>query len=335
MNGPELVVFGCLTLDNVITAAADVLPQSYGGNCLYAALGARLWSDRVGIVSRAGRDFPDAMFELLEDKGIAAQGIVRLDVPHGRNMAFAYRADGSRTRAIPEELLARVPAAERARFVDTTLLPDAHRRWLDFAPSAVDVPEAWWRSAYGMHDAYMPVERHREIAGAARARAGRRIWLQIDSPWRDERDAALADPRTLYAEVDALLPSEADVEVYRPGVSCAQTIAAMLADGAPRIVLKRGSSGCAVYARGAGLVAEIPAARIEAVDPTGAGDAFCGGFLAGIVRTYDVLRAARCGTVAASFAVESPGIARLATATRDEAEVRLASLVAQSTARAV
>jgi len=38
MSAPELVVFGCLTLDNVITAAGDVLAQSYCGNCLYAGL---------------------------------------------------------------------------------------------------------------------------------------------------------------------------------------------------------------------------------------------------------------------------------------------------------
>jgi len=270
------------------------------------------------------------MFELLDGKGIAADGIARLDAPHGRNMAFAYRPDGSRTRAIPPGLLARVPSSERARFVDTTLLPDAHRRWLDFAPSAADMPSAWWAAARGIHDAYMPVARHPEIARAARERGARRIWMQIDSPWRDAQDAALADPRPLYADLDAVLPSEADVEAARPCASCDEAVATMLAEGAPTVVLKRGPAGCAVYARGKGLVAEIPAVRVDAVDPTGAGDAFCGGFLAGIARTGDPVSAARYGTVSASFAVGSAGIARLAAATRGEAESRLAALAPRS-----
>src|SRR5262245_35161548 len=115
MNAPELVVFGCLTLDNVVTAEGVCLPQSFGGNCLYAVLGARLWCDRVGIVSRYGADYPGAVFELLRETGIDAAGLARLDRPHGRNMAFAYRADGSRTRAIPPEVLARIPPRERPR----------------------------------------------------------------------------------------------------------------------------------------------------------------------------------------------------------------------------
>ncbi|WP_322808043.1 PfkB family carbohydrate kinase, partial [Thermanaerothrix sp.] len=42
-------------------------------------------------------------------------------------------------------------------------------------------------------------------------------------------------------------------------------------------------------------------------DPTGAGDAFCGGFLAGYRQTYDPLAAVLHGNVSASLVIEGSG----------------------------
>jgi len=326
MSAPELVVFGCLTLDNVVTAEGVCLPQSFGGNCLYAALGARLWCERVGIVSRCGGDYPGAVFELLRETGIDASGVTRLERPHGRNVAFAYRADGSRTRAIPPEVLARMPVEERPRFVDTTLLPEADAKWLDFSPGASDMPAAWWDSVRGVHDAYMPVERHGEIAAAIRARPNRGIWMQIDSPWHDRKRPDLDDAIELFRNVQAVLPSEADIEDFQPGVGYEETVEEMLRMGARLIAVKRGAAGSAVFARDKGLIAKIRALEVVVVDPTGAGDAFCGGFLAGLLASGDPVMAARYGTVSASFAVEAAGLGRLAHADPSEARARLATL---------
>jgi sugar/nucleoside kinase (ribokinase family) len=56
----------------------------------------------------------------------------------------------------------------------------------------------------------------------------------------------------------------------------------------------------------------------EVVDPTGAGNTFLGGFMAGWERMKDVREASIYGNVAASFAVEQVG---LPTLTRDEGDV--------------
>ena len=52
---------------------------------------------------------------------------------------------------------------------------------------------------------------------------------------------------------------------------------------------------------------EIPAYPSRVVDPTGAGNVFAGGFLAGLTKTSDLVEAVLYGTVAASFAVEGSG----------------------------
>jgi ribokinase len=72
-------------------------------------------------------------------------------------------------------------------------------------------------------------------------------------------------------------------------------------------VVKRASLGQLVYDAANKKRWEIPAYPARVVDPTGAGDAFCGGFSAGYLLTYDPLRAALHGNVSASLAVEGSG----------------------------
>jgi len=325
MTGPEVAIFGCLTPDNVVTADGECLPQTFGGNALYGALGARVWSDRVGMVSRFGAGYPPACFELLRSLNIDIEGVRDLGKPHGRNVAFAYNADGSRTRNFPQAVVDRIPPAERARFIDSSTLPDALERWHEFAPDESDVPAGWWPTLRGIHCATMPVVKHRRIARACRARFGSSGWIQIDSPFYDAPPGNRAEE--LYSDINALLPSEADIETFWPGSDPDETVITLLGHGARVVVLKLGSAGCRIFEQGRGLTAEIAVVPVEARDPTGAGDSFCGGFLVGMLRTGNLVDAARYGTVSASFAVETHGPDGLVRSTRQEALDRLNSLM--------
>ena len=44
------------------------------------------------------------------------------------------------------------------------------------------------------------------------------------------------------------------------------------------------------------------------MDPTGAGDSFCGGFLAGYRQTYEPVQAVLYGNISASLTIEGSGI---------------------------
>lgn len=52
----------------------------------------------------------------------------------------------------------------------------------------------------------------------------------------------------------------------------------------------------------------VPDYQSKWVDPTGAGDAFAGGFLAGYRELYDPLEAAVMGSIAASIVAEGSGV---------------------------
>ena len=77
--------------------------------------------------------------------------------------------------------------------------------------------------------------------------------------------------------------------------------------GCEFIVIKSGGLGQYLYDAVGKHRWDIPAYPSRMADPTGAGDAFCGGFLAGYRKTYDPLEAALHGNVSASLAVEGSG----------------------------
>lgn len=324
MKRDLLVCAGSLTLDNIVTAEGRQLPQSFGGNVLYSALGARIWHDAVGLVSRAGSDFPAACLDLLAGRGLRTEGIRRLRSRHGMNVAFCYRRDGSRVREFPPEVIAAIAPQERQRFIDYGIAGADTRFaiWTEFAPDGTDIPDDWMPAIAALHCAAMPVQRHHAIA--ARVRRETNAWLQVDSPWYDERALGRDEATSLFALLDAILPSEDDVARASPGRAIADTLAHMQRQGARLIVLKRGARGSRILSTASKPV-DIPALPgAAAVDPTGAGDAFCGGFLAGIHLTGDPVQAALYGTVSASFAIAAPGIGGLLAASRDQAQERLA-----------
>ena len=327
MGRDLLVCAGSLTLDNVMTADDRLLPRTPGGNVIYSGLGALLWHPRVGLVSRAGTDFPAESLERLAARGLDVAGVRRVPEPHGMNVAFRYAPDGSRVRRFPPDAVALIPESERARFSDYGVgsIEDRFRIWTAFAPDGAGLPTAWLPALAGLHGAAMPVDHHRLIAARVRAEAPG-AWLQVDSPWYDERDLARDEATPLLALIDALLPSLDDVVRVAPEAPVEEGVAIILARGARLLVLKLGSVGCRVMRPGAAPVA-VPACQgMPVVEPTGAGDAFCGGFLAGLHLTGDPFEAALRGTVSASFAIEAPGFEGLMRDRRDEAEARLDAL---------
>ena len=80
-----------------------------------------------------------------------------------------------------------------------------------------------------------------------------------------------------------------------------------------------GKDGALVYERNSDDWFIQPAQPVQVVDTTGAGDAFCGGFMAAYLQDRNDLRqAARAGSISASFAVASFGMQALLDAQLEE-----------------
>src|SRR5439155_12502306 len=94
--------------------------------------------------------------------------------------------------------------------------------------------------------------------------------------------------------------------------------------GVPMVVAKMGKEGVLVWDRSRLVAVPVEAAPATTVDVTGAGDAFCGGFAAGLAQGLEPLEAARRGSISAAFATEGFGSLALTSVTPSDAKARLA-----------
>lgn len=94
---------------------------------------------------------------------------------------------------------------------------------------------------------------------------------------------------------------------FLSGLRAPSDVADALVEAYPVVALKLGRDGCIVAARGRGQPIRLPGAAEGVIDTTGAGDAFCAGFLAGWVRGADLFACAESAVRAATEAVHSMG----------------------------
>jgi pfkB family carbohydrate kinase len=119
--------------------------------------------------------------------------------------------------------------------------------------------------------------------------------------------------RRLYADLgflrgaSAFLPSEAEiVRIWEPrdiGVWLRETASRLKC----RLVAKLGERGSLVCDAERGVLIHTPAHPVNVVDATGAGDGYCGGFVAGLAAGRPLAECAAMEAVSASHVVEASG----------------------------
>jgi sugar/nucleoside kinase (ribokinase family) len=271
-----------------------------GGAALYAALGARIWGVDVGIVSVVGDDYPTATLEQLVDRGIDLTGVRRIDGPtlrtwllyEGRRRRVVHRLDGP-THA-------------------------------EVSPGAADLPVGWHPRC--CHLAPMPFVLQRELVAALAQRPG--LLISLD-PHELARDTSLDEWHELLAGVDLLFLSEDEMEL-EGGLADPEAALRRLARATgrlSRVLYKQGARGGLVFDPRTDSFRRWSPRIEEVVEPTGAGDAFAGGLLAGRQLGDDLDRALARALVSAELALSGPGPAGLLRATPAEAAEQLATML--------
>ncbi|MFI7610036.1 carbohydrate kinase family protein [Nonomuraea terrae] len=104
--------------------------------------------------------------------------------------------------------------------------------------------------------------------------------------------------RAFLPHVDYVLPNEAQALLMTGATGTAEAARALLADGPRGVLVTLGESGSLVVT--GDLTERVPAIKTEVADTTGCGDAYCAGFLTGLLHGQEVPVAARWGTAAAA-----------------------------------
>jgi sugar/nucleoside kinase (ribokinase family) len=136
-----------------------------------------------------------------------------------------------------------------------------------------------------------------------------------------------ADVLALLEHVDLVTLNDSEARQLTEKVNLVQAAQWIMARGPRHVIIKKGEHGAFMFTEKSIFFA--PAFPLESVfDPTGAGDAFAGGFIGYLAATGDLSeanmrRAVIYGSVMGSFAVEKFSIERLMTVTRAEIDQRM------------
>jgi ribokinase len=302
----ELVTIGWLTIDDIILG--DVVQRDVlGGGALYSAVGAQVWNDSVGIHSVTGRRHLGLVRADIEGRGLDSRGIETIE-GNGLQLWLLHE-DNRDKQQIPK--LSSSTAAEM----------DAGRGPL---PS-------FYMNARGFHIA--PQGPDSSVANAIRLHAlPSRPAVTLDLLADGYIDASRYRDLEFLRHLSAFLPSEAEIRRIWQPVDLESWVTEQAVTHHCPIAVKLGEQGSMVCLPDERRLIRVPAYPAQVVDTTGAGDSFCGGFLAGLADDKPLEVCAAMGTVAASYVVEACGALRTARPEQDERQARLKQVLAGITA---
>ncbi|RYP42608.1 hypothetical protein DL767_000132 [Monosporascus sp. MG133] len=308
---PIFVSLGMVVIDELRFPYQPTLSDIPGGSGLYATLGARLFnpglrSTAVGCLILAGNDFPEVILRSLqswkmrlrvhkvEDKPSTRGLLVYKDTVFGKK-SFSYvtprlqpsprhlegsnllRSKSFHILASPDDLVAQVSALRRLR--DRYKIPGRPLIIWEPAPLTCDISTLV---------AHLEACKHVDVFSPNHLELGYLVEGKEKGGSSFSKSAIESQARTfLHYGVGQ---NGQGLVVVRCGEHGSLTLSGSGAEWLPPFYDK-------------------PTTRV--VDPTGAGNAFLGGFAAAFQETGDAREASICGAVAASYAIEQFGVPKL------------------------
>ncbi len=302
----SILVVGSVALDIVETPFAR-MESILGGAASYFSTAASLY-DQVNLVAIVGSDFPREHLDFWRSRQIDLTG---LQIQEGKTFHWSgrYHMDMNTRDTLDTQLgvYADFHPVVPTTYLDSQLLflaniqPELQLEVLDQVPNA------------------------------------RLTVLDTMELWIKTARAQLTE---VIKRSDVLLMSEEEVRQYTDQSSIFEGVRQLFALGLKYVIVKLGSYGALIFGVD-GTYFSAPSYPLEeVVDPTGAGDAFAGGFLgylsttkplsSGVYDKDDLKRAVVHGNIAGSFACSTFSIDGLRNLTMDDIHTRYKELVTYS-----
>lgn len=294
MSTPSVVVVGSVALDTIETphGRRDAV---LGGSATHFSMAARHFA-QVGAVGVVGDDYPQKHIETLSGLGIDTRGIYR-----ERGKTFRWHGKYS------EDMNTRTTVSVELGV---------------FAAFQPRVPDDFRGAKF-------------VLLGNASPTSQKGLLDQLDAfSMLDTMDLWIANERpalvALLPRISILCINVEEALMLTQEHNLARAIQALLKMGPRGVIVKKAEHG-AILATPDLTLALSAFLTTTVVDPTGAGDAFAGGFL-GYLAANDgapdaMPRALGYGTVMGSFAVEAFGTEGLASLTRAKIDARYEALL--------
>jgi sugar/nucleoside kinase (ribokinase family) len=299
----SILVVGSVALDTVETPFSR-RQETLGGAASYFATAASLYN-QVNLVAIIGSDFPRKHLDFWRSRPVNLQG---LQIKEGKTFRWTarYHMDMNARDTLDTQLGV----------------------YADFHPS---IPEEYYSSKLLFLANIQPELQLEVLEQVPNARLTvldtMELWIMTTRPQLTE----------VIKRVGVLLMSEEEIRQYTNRASIVAGVHQLLDMGLHYVVVKQGSYGALLFGAD-GTYFSAPTYPLgEVIDPTGAGDAFAGGFLGYLSNVdpqqdnhyavEDIKRAVVHGNILGSFVCEDFSIDRLRTLTMDDVATRYRSLV--------
>lgn len=289
----SLLVVGSVALDSVYTPFGQTA-DALGGSAVHFAVAASLLHP-VQVVGVVGDDYPVAELDRLASRGIDWSGVARAS-----GESFRWKGKYSYDLQSRETLETRLGV------------------FADFAPR---LPESMADASFLFLGNIDP---ELQLNVLDQVRSPMLVACDTMNYWiQSKRDALLA----LLKRVDLLMVNDAEAREFSGEWNVHRAGRWLLSQGPRRVVIKQGEYGALLIE--AERTFAVPAYPLEEVfDPTGAGDAFAGGFMgylarAGAADTDQMRRAMVYGATMGSFSVSGFDVQGFTGVTSDDVERRM------------
>jgi sugar/nucleoside kinase (ribokinase family) len=291
----SLLVVGSVALDSIFTPFGETA-DALGGSAVYFSVAGSLLHP-VQVVGVVGGDYPVHELEALASRGIDWSGVERAE-----GESFRWKGKYSYDLQSRETLETRLGV---------------------FAQFQPKIPEAFRAAQYVFLGNIDPELQIRVLEQVKRPKL---VVCDTMNYWIQGKREKLLE---LLSRVDLLMVNDGEARELSGDWNIHRAGRWILRQGPGRVVIKQGEYGALLIEPTRTFY--VPAYPLETVfDPTGAGDAFAGGFMAYLARTGsltedNIRRAMVYGAAMGSYAVEQFGIRGFDRVTLAEVEQRVRS----------
>ena len=288
----SILVVGTVALDTVQTPFGKV-KNALGGSATYSAIAASFFN-KVKLVSIVGKDFPQKFINLLHSKNIDTKG---LQIKKGKT----FRWSGRYTYDLNSAETLRTELNLLSRF-------DPH------------IPLNYQKEKFIF---LANIDPHIQLKVLNQLKTPELVVCDTMNYWIEHEKEAL---KQVVRRSDILMLNDAEARQFSRESNLIKAAKALLKLGPRLVIIKRGEHGCSLFSRAFSFY--IPAYLLEeALDPTGAGDTFAGGFLGYLAASPKLCesafkRAVVFGSVMASYVVEDFSLNQLTKIKRRNIEIR-------------
>jgi ribokinase len=289
MSRFDAVGFGGLNIDKLfkVNKIAEAGEESFiidyeeacGGSAANTIVGLARLGCRVGFIGKAANDREGKM--LVDDfrrEGVETNGIIHAE--HGRSGTVMGFVDKRGERALYDD-----PGVnDTIEFNQISLKYAFQTRFLHLTSF---VGEKSFHAQKKLVEA-LP----------------KNVKLSLD-PGELYARKGLATLRSIIKRTFVLMPSLSELKMLTNMTDFEKGAEALLEKGAKIVAVKLGSKGC--YVTDGKESHRIEAFRVKVVDTTGAGDAFCAGFLYGLISGKSLYECGRLGNFVASRCIMKMG----------------------------